>query len=222
MRLVIATRNAHKAEEICAILSHKFDFLTLRDFPDAPETIEDAPTFEGNAAKKAATLARWLLFGGKLNAGFVLADDSGLEVDALGGAPGVHSARFAFLDDLKAAAGKNSPDQANNAKLLRLLEKVPDQQRTARFRCVLALIDIDPQTEKTVPELATTAKFFHGTCEGRVAFAPGGAGGFGYDPLFIPNGYDRSFAELGEELKNTMSHRAKALQQLRNYFASRT
>jgi XTP/dITP diphosphohydrolase len=221
MRLVIATRNTHKAGEICAILSHKFDFLTLRDFPEAPETIEDAPTFEGNAAKKAATLAQWLVFAGKLNSGFVLADDSGLEVDALGGAPGVHSARFAFLDDPKSPAGQNSPDQANNAKLLRLLEKVPDEQRTARFRCVLALIDIGPQTGKTVSEIAKTAEFFLGTCEGRVAFAPGGAGGFGYDPLFIPNGYDRSFAELGEELKNTMSHRAKALQELRSHFAAR-
>ena len=221
MRLVIATRNTHKAEEICAILSHKFDFLTLRDFPDAPETIEDAPTFEGNAAKKAATLAQWLVFAAKLNSGCVLADDSGLEVDALGGAPGVHSARFAFLDDPKAPVGQNSPDQANNVKLLRLLEKVPDEQRTARFRCVLALIEIDPQTGKTVSELAKTAKFFHGTCEGHVAFAPGGAGGFGYDPLFIPNGYARSFAELGEELKNTMSHRARALQELRNHFTAR-
>jgi len=221
MRLVIATRNTHKAGEICAILSHKFDYLTLRDFPDAPETIEDALTFEGNAAKKAATLAQWLVLGGKLNSGCVLADDSGLEVDALGGAPGVHSARFAALDHPNAPAGQNSPDQANNAKLLRLLEKVTDEKRTARFRCVLALIEIDPQTGKTISEIANTAKFFHGTCEGHVAFAPGGAGGFGYDPLFIPNGYDRSFAELGEELKNTMSHRAKALQELRNHFAGR-
>jgi XTP/dITP diphosphohydrolase len=140
-------------------------------------------------------------------------------VDALGGAPGVHSARFAALDHPNALAGQNSPDRANNEKLLRLLENVPDEKRTARFRCVLALAEIDPQTGKTVPEIANTAKFFQGICEGHVAFAPAGAGGFGYDPLFIPNGYDRSFAELGEELKNTMSHRAKALQELRNHFA---
>lgn len=219
--IVLATHNTHKAQEIRAILSARFQYLTLRDFDDAPETIEDAPTFAGNAAKKAATLAHWLAMAGKLDKGCVLADDSGLEVDALDGAPGVQSARFAALDDSNARAGKNSPDQANNAKLLRLLEKVPLQKRTARFRCALALIEIDPKTGKTVSEIAGTAQIFVGVCEGRVALAPTGAGGFGYDPLFIPNGHDRSFAELGEELKNTMSHRARALAQLKQYLASR-
>jgi XTP/dITP diphosphohydrolase len=217
MRLVIATRNQHKADEIRAILSHRFEYLTLRDFPDVPETIEDASTFAGNSAKKAATLAQWLVFAGRINAGAVLADDSGLEVDALSGAPGVHSARFAALDDPSALAGKNSPDHANNAKLLRLLENVPAEKRTARFRCVLALVAIDPQSNKTVAEISKTARIFEDVCEGRVAFAPGGAGGFGYDPLFIPNGFDRSFAELGEDVKNTLSHRAKALAQLKAY-----
>src|SRR5687767_9701566 len=110
MRLLIATRNAHQAQEIRGILSDRFDYLTLRDFPGAPDTVEDAPAFQGNAAKKAATLAHWLGTTGKLKQGFVLADDSGLEVDALHGAPGVHSARFAALDESPAAIIKNSPD----------------------------------------------------------------------------------------------------------------
>jgi XTP/dITP diphosphohydrolase len=220
MRLVIATRNTHKAQEIRAILGGRFQYLTLRQFPDAPETIEDAPTFEGNAAKKAATLAQWLVFAGRLDGGFVLADDSGLEVDALNGAPGVHSARFAALD-AGAPAGMNSPDEANNTKLLRLLDKVPAEKRTARFRCVLALIEIDPQTGKTVPQIAKTARTFSGACEGRITFAPSGKGGFGYDPLFVPHGHERSFAELGEDVKNTLSHRASALAELRNYLETR-
>lgn len=220
MRFVIATRNKHKTDEIRAILSDRFEYLTLRDFPDAPQVIEDASTFEGNAAKKAATLAQWLVFAGKLNAGHVLADDSGLEVDALDGAPGVHSARFTALDDPHAPPGKNSPDHANNAKLLRLLDSVPAEKRTARFRCAMALIDIDPQTGRTIPELANTARIFQDVCEGRVAFTPRGTGGFGYDPLFIPNGFDRSLAELGEDVKNTLSHRAKALAQLKAWLAA--
>jgi XTP/dITP diphosphohydrolase len=218
MRLLIATRNAHKAQEIRGILSDRFDYLTLRDFPGAPETIEDAPSFQGNAAKKAATLAHWLGTTGQLNEGYVLADDSGLEVDALNGAPGVHSARFAALDESLVSIMKNSPDQANNDKLLRLLEKVPSEKRTARFRCVLALLSIH-LSRKSIQELAGTARIFEGTCEGRIGFTPTGSAGFGYDPLFIPTGYDRSFAELGADVKNTLSHRAQALQHLQNSLA---
>ena len=218
MRLVIATRNAHKVEEIRAILGGAFEYLTLRDLHGAPEAIEDADTFEGNAAKKAATLASWLTSKNQADA-LVLADDSGLEVDALNGAPGVHSARFAALDDPTFAPGKNSPDRANNEKLLRLLAKVPEAKRTARFRCALALIAV-PTSPASVEQLAATARFFSGACEGRIAFAPSGSGGFGYDPLFMPVGHERSFAELGEDVKNRMSHRANALEQLRNYFAA--
>jgi XTP/dITP diphosphohydrolase len=141
----------------------------------------------------------------------VLADDSGLEVDALHGAPGVHSARFAALE-----SGANSPDTANNEKLLRLLKNVPEEKRTARFRCVLALIAV-PSSPVSQPELAASAKFFSGACEGRIAVAPSGQGGFGYDPLFIPLGHEQSFAELGEDEKNKLSHRAKALDQLLGY-----
>jgi XTP/dITP diphosphohydrolase len=217
MRLVIATRNAHKVEEIRVILGPTFEYLTLRDFPGAPEAVEDADTFEGNAAKKAATLASWLSSQNQADT-LVLADDSGLEVDALNGAPGVHSARFAALDDPTFAPGRNSPDRANNDKLLRLLAKVPEEKRAARFRCALAVIAV-PSSPASFDELTAKARFFSGACEGRISFAPSGTGGFGYDPLFIPGGHERSFAELGEDVKNRMSHRGKALEQLRKYLA---
>jgi XTP/dITP diphosphohydrolase len=218
-KLVIATRNAHKVQEIRAILGGAFECLNLRDFPSAPEAIEDANTFEGNAAKKAATLASWLSSQNSAGA-VVLADDSGLEVDALNGAPGVHSARFAALDNPALAPDKNAPDHANNEKLLRLLVEVPTEKRTARFRCVLALIAV-PATTKSIGDLSKTARFFSGACEGRIAFAPSGRDGFGYDPLFIPLGHEQSFAQLGEDMKNGLSHRAKALEQLRQYLLER-
>ena len=219
---IIATRNAHKVEEIRGILGNQFTFRTLRDFPNAPAVIEDAPTFAGNAAKKAVELARWL---STLNpqpstsSTFVLADDSGLEVDALNGAPGVHSARFAALDS---GVLGNSSDAENNAKLLRLLQNVPEVKRTARFRCVIALTPVhvgegvkisSPVCLADERELQT--ELFDGVCEGRISFASSGGGGFGYDPLFVPNGFTQSFAELGGDVKNRISHRAKALEKLR-------
>ena len=138
---------------------------------------------------------------------YVLADDSGLEVDALGGAPGVQSARFAALD---AGGAGNSPDRANNDKLLRLPERVPPARRTARVRCVLAVRRLfGPSAAETV--------LFEGVCEGRISLQPAGGGGFGYDPLFVPDGYSQSFAELGEAVKNSLSHRARALEKLRDY-----
>ena len=148
----------------------------------------------------------------------MLADDSGLEVDVLHGAPGVYSARFAALDTK--AAG-NSSDAENNAKLLRLLEGVPLPKRTARFRCMLALTPVSPAiAENASPvcladELELQTELFEGTCEGRIGLAPGGKGGFGYDPLFIPEGRQETFAELGEDMKNQLSHRAMALAKLR-------
>jgi XTP/dITP diphosphohydrolase len=213
--LLIATRNAHKVGEIRAILGAQFQFLTLNDFPAAPKVVEDADTFAGNAAKKAAELARWVAGNSKLKTqnsklDFVLADDSGLEVDALNGAPGVHSARFAAMDSAKSG---NTPDAENNAKLLRLLKDVPPEKRTARFRCVIALVEINPQSAIRNPQL------FDGTCEGRIIFAPRGDNGFGYDPLFAPSGFEQTFAELGEDVKNRLSHRAGALEMLKLYFA---
>jgi XTP/dITP diphosphohydrolase len=131
-------------------------------------------------------------------------------VDALNGAPGVHSARFAAMDSAKSG---NTPDAENNAKLLRLLKDVPPEKRTARFRCVIALVEINPQSAIRNPQL------FDGTCEGRIIFAPRGDNGFGYDPLFAPSGFEQTFAELGEDVKNRLSHRAGALEMLKLYFA---
>ena len=199
--LLIATRNAHKVREIRAILSGPFRYLTLHDFPDAPVAVEDADTFAANATRKAVELARWLSQLPNPQSArqgvpkWVLADDSGLQVDALGGAPGVHSARFAALDvgkhNSSEAARENSPDAANNEKLLRLLAGVPREKRTARFRCALALVEDTPRAGSGSPQL------FEGVCEGRIGLAPSGQGGFGYDPLFTPLGHDQSFAELG-------------------------
>jgi XTP/dITP diphosphohydrolase len=205
--ILIATRNVHKVQEIRQILGEQIRYLMLRDFPEAPEVVEDAETFAGNARKKALALVQWLqstsaIAPEKCTDFYVLADDSGLEVDALNGAPGVHSARFAADDKTKG----NSPDAANNAKLLRLLEDVPEEKRTARFRCVLTLVPLAGHQP---------AKTFDGTCEGRIQTAPRGSHGFGYDPLFVPMGYHQSFGELGEAEKNELSHRAKALQKLR-------
>jgi XTP/dITP diphosphohydrolase len=222
--LLIATRNAHKVQEIRAILDGQFQFLTLNDFPDAPKVIEDANTFAGNATKKAVELARWLEAQDTHRLpDYVLADDSGLEVDALNGAPGVHSARFAALD-----ATENSPDKDNNAKLLRLLKGVPEAKRAARFRCVIALTPVSSQKVESAspvcyadePEWPT--QLFDGACEGKIIHEPRGENGFGYDPLFMPMGFDQTYAELGDEVKNKLSHRAKALEKLKQFFTSKS
>jgi len=222
--LLIATRNAHKVGEIQTILGAQFQFLTLNDFPAAPAVVENADTFAGNATKKAVELASWVAQDEsgkrKVESGnfFVLADDSGLEVDALNGAPGVHSARFAALDKTE-----NSHDADNNAKLLRLLKDVPLEKRTARFRCVIALVPVPAgKIESASPVCFAdefAARIFDGACEGRIQFSASGRGGFGYDPLFVPDGFTQSFAELGEDVKNQLSHRAKALAKLKNYFS---
>ena len=224
--LLIATRNAHKVGEIRAILGGRFAYLTLNDFPGAPEVVEDTGTFPGNASKKAVELAKWLsTLAPTPHASrvtpplFVLADDSGLEVDALQGAPGVNSARFAALDT--GAPGNSSP-VANNAKLLRLLQSVPPEKRTGRFRCVIALTPTAPAVEQNASPVCYADEFelgtelFEGACEGRIGVELRGHGGFGYDPLFFPEGYDQTFGELSEEVKNRLSHRAKALEQLKS------
>ena len=223
---LIATRNAHKEGEIRAILGAEFQFLTLNDFPGAPAVVEDAATFAGNATKKALELAKWLASrpGPRAPGLFVLADDSGLEVDALNGAPGVHSARFAAVDLLKDG---NTPDADNNAKLLRLLRDVPAAARIARFRCVLALTPVEPEPVTSSSPVCSAVHdpgtlLFDGACAGRIDFAPRGQGGFGYDPLFIPRGFEQSFAELGEATKNQLSHRAQALGKLQAWLKSKT
>ena len=199
--LLIASRNAHKAEEIAAILGDDFTVQTLAKFPAAPEVVEDGDTFATNAVKKAAEIAAWL--GEQSRTDFVLADDSGLAVDALDGAPGVHSARYASGDG-------NAPDDANNAKLLRELDGVADGSRGAQFHCVLALVALGQAAEVVT---------FEGIGRGKIAQARAGEGGFGYDPLFVPDGHDLSFAELGSEVKNAISHRARALAKLAAHFS---
>lgn len=183
MRLVVATRNRHKLEEIRAIFAlPSLELCSMDDFPGVPEIAEDANTFEANALKKAVTTARTL-------GAWAMADDSGLEVDALGGEPGVYSARY---------AGEPVCHAANNAKLLAALGDRPDRQ--ARFRCVIALSNPVGST-RTV----------EGRCEGTIAFAERGDGGFGYDPLFVPNGHNRTFSEMNADAKNAVSHRGIAL-----------
>jgi XTP/dITP diphosphohydrolase len=238
--VLLATRNAHKIAEIQAILGKAIKCFSLDNFPGAPQVAEDAPDFAGNAMKKALGLAHWLRreyeFGDEARShppsdspdvstrrsfpGFVLADDSGLEVDVLNGAPGVYSARFAAL----VGQSGNSSDTANNQKLLRLMHDVPLHRRTARFRCVLALTQImPPQKGNASPvcyadELELATELFEGCCEGRIEFTPKGQGGFGYDPLFSPAGFNQTFSELGEDVKNQLSHRAKALAKLKQWF----
>jgi XTP/dITP diphosphohydrolase len=222
--IVIATRNAHKVDEIRAILGNGIQMLSLNEFPKAPAVVEDAPTFAGNATKKAVELARWLYVAfpptRQASPLFVLADDSGLEVDALDGGPGVHSARFAAVD----AKSGNTPDAENNAKLLRLLGDVPLEKRRARFQCVIALVPVpEPKTTSSSP-VCYADEFevhtFEGTCEGRIGFEARGKKGFGYDPLFVPVGLERTFAELDEDAKNQLSHRAKALEKLKDFLTT--
>ncbi|GIV59991.1 MAG: non-canonical purine NTP pyrophosphatase [Rhodothermaceae bacterium] len=182
LEIVLATRNPGKVRELRALLAGWPVVLrTAADFPGAPEVEEDAPTLEGNARKKALALHR--------HTGLpALADDTGLEVDALGGRPGVHSARF---------AGPGAGDAENRARLLQELHGVPD--RTARFRTVLAFATDDG------------VLCFEGICRGYILEKERGRGGFGYDPLFVPEGETRTFAELSPAEKNALSHRGKAL-----------
>ena len=197
--VLFATTNPHKLEEIRAILApHDVTILSLHDVPDAdriPEPVENAPTFEGNASLKAAHYAAHSTL-------LTLADDSGLEVDVLGGDPGVRSARYAEDDPDHAAGSRAERDRANNAKLLAKLDEVPDDQRAARFVCVLALADPSGA-------ILATAR---GTFEGTIAREPRGDNGFGYDPLLVvahdPEG--RTAAQLTPAQKNDRSHRAAA------------
>ena len=186
--LLVSTRNAHKIAEIRAILGAGFSVRDLSAVPGMPEVEETGETFEENAALKAVAAS-------ELFDGWVIADDSGLEVDALDGAPGVLSARY---------AGVQSDDAANNSLLLKNLEAVRGKARSARFRCAIVLA-------KSGTKLAA----FAGSVEGQIIHSPRGSGGFGYDPLFVPDGHCKTFAELGPDIKNSLSHRARALANLR-------
>ncbi len=204
--LIIASHNIHKAVEIGTILGNEFDLQTLTAFPEAPTVLEDGDSFAANATKKSREIATWLESQalGQARPDYVLADDSGLEVDILNGAPGIHSARYATDENQG-----NAADTDNNAKLLRELANFSEPYRRAQFRCVLALTTIGQ---------ADSTELFEGICRGRIGQAETGESGFGYDPLFTPDGHDRSFAELGPAIKNSLSHRAKALAKLANFF----
>src|SRR6266516_2283120 len=183
--LLVATRNAHKTEEMQRILGPQFNVTDLAAHTEIPHIAESGTTFKENAILKAVAVSKRM-------PGFVIADDSGLEVEALGGAPGIHSARDACV---------NASDKVKIAKLLRQLAK--GDQRHARFCCVLAVA-------RDGHVLAT----FEGVVEGKIAERPCGSDGFGYDPIFIPDGFEETFAELPEEVKNSISHRAKAIRKL--------
>ena len=193
--LLLATRVPHKTREIQEILGHEFDVEDLSGHPEIPETFESGKTFAENALLKAIAAS-------KQHPGLVIGDDSGLEVDAVGGAPGIFSARY---------AGKGASDKDNLAKLLRELAgrgTLPGQWR-ARFRCVIALARNGKSLET-----------FNGVAEGRVVDTPRGKNGFGYDPIFVPNGFSETFAELSADIKNRISHRGEALAKLKKYFAT--
>ena len=189
MKLVLATRNLGKVKELTSMLStdnkhRNIQILSLQDFPDAPDVVEDGDTYQENALKKATVIADW--------AGHrTLADDAGLEVDALDGGPGVHSKRW---------AGEDATDEIRIRKLLEAIDGT--QNRKARFVAAIAIAE--PNNSKGVRVVV-------GKCEGRITHAPIGDTGFGYDPIFVPNGYEETFAELGETIKNRISHRGEAL-----------
>ena len=190
MKLILATRNQGKVRELTDMLhgdassNRQIDVVSLENYPEAPEVIEDGKTYAENAIKKGSIIAEY-------TSHLTLADDAGLEVDALGGAPGIHSKRW---------AGEDATDETRIAKLLQALEGVTN--RRARFIAAIAVVH--PNTKPAV---------VLGVCEGHIRHDPVGESGFGYDPVFVPDGYHQTFAELGEKIKNRISHRAKALEQ---------
>ena len=189
--LLVATGNSHKTDEIRAILGAGYVVSDLKAHPELPEVEETGSTFLENATLKAVEISKQV-------DGLILSDDSGLEVDALGGEPGVYSSRY---------AGEAGNDAANNKKLLHELQG--EDSRTARFRCVMVLAQ-DGEV------LAS----FDGAVEGRMLSELHGEGGFGYDPLFVPDGYDQTFSQLSEGIKNQLSHRAVAMQKVVAWLAT--
>jgi XTP/dITP diphosphohydrolase len=212
MLIVLATKNPHKVEEMRAILRVEGDpalaAIELRSAAElgAPEVLEDAPTLEGNARKKAIAVAQ-------ATGAWAIADDTGLEVDALGGAPGVFSARY---------AGPGATYATNCEKLLAALEGVPPAARGARFRCIISLASPAPVAPVIVagePRYPARTIDFEGILEGSIAAAPRGSGGFGYDPLFVVrrDARGRTLAELSADEKNRISHRARALVKVKEF-----
>lgn len=191
MKIVFATNNKHKLEEIKDILGKDFEIVSLAEIGCHEDIPETGLTLEENARQKSTYIVEHYNHD-------CFADDTGLEVDALNGEPGVHSARY--------AEGTDHDSEANMRKLLSKMANVKD--RTARFRTVISLIINGVEHQ------------FEGRVEGRIATEKHGKEGFGYDPIFIPEGYDKSFAELGEEVKNQISHRARAVKKLAEYLSS--
>ncbi|MBN1154111.1 XTP/dITP diphosphatase [candidate division KSB1 bacterium] len=190
-KLILATRNPHKVIEIKSILSNfNIDIVTLNDYPDVPEVVEDGATIEENALKKAKEVHRATGITS-------LADDTGLEVDHLNGQPGVFSSRF---------AGDSATYAMNNAKLLTLMNNVPWERRTACFRCVIAIAGEGLEY------------LMEGRCNGYILNETRGDHGFGYDPLFYVPEYAQTFSQMPASLKNQISHRGKALQKLKCFF----
>jgi XTP/dITP diphosphohydrolase len=192
--ILLATRNKHKTREIQTMLGAGVLVSDATQHEHLPEIEETGTTFEENSKLKAEGISLHV-------SGIVLADDSGLEVDALGKEPGVYSARY---------AGPGCTDEENTALVLKKMKGFPDEVRTARFRCVLA-----------VAENGVTLATFDGTVEGILTHEVRGEGGFGYDPIFMPIGYKESFGELSSEIKHSMSHRSRALAHFRSWWASR-
>ncbi len=201
MELVLASRNRKKVEELKKIiescgLAGKDTTVTVRtpdEFPQCGDVEEDGDTFEANAVKKAVYIHECTKM-------ISVADDSGIAADALGGAPGVFSARY---------AGEHANDQKNLQKLLKEMEGVPPEKRSARFVCCIALAT--PNGVKT----------FMGYVEGTIGTGPRGENGFGYDPVFYPTGHNRTFAEMSDQEKNSMSHRGRALEELKKYIKAK-
>ncbi|CDA94575.1 non-canonical purine NTP pyrophosphatase [Prevotella sp. CAG:1320] len=192
-RIVFATNNQHKLQEIREILSPEFEIVSLKEIGCHEDIPETGNTLEENALQKARYISERYHIS-------CFADDTGLEVEALGGAPGVHSARY--------AEGTDHDSEANMAKLLRELEG--KENRQARFRTVIALIELGEDETENV-------HLFEGIVEGHISTERQGTEGFGYDPIFVPEGYEKSFAALGETIKNHISHRARAVKKLAEY-----
>ena len=204
-KIVFATNNKHKLEEIKSILGDDFEVLSLSDIGCHEDIPETSDTLEGNAMQKAQYVFDKYGYD-------CFADDTGLEVDALGGEPGIYSARYAALDGDDYISHDS---EANMAKLLRKLEGV--ENRKARFRTVIALITTKDNSPSLIGREGVGLLLFEGIVNGSIISERRGGEGFGYDPIFQPEGYDKTFAELGSEIKNHISHRARAVEKLAHY-----
>ena len=224
-QLLIGTKNTGKLKEIKSILGKTpFKLISLQSIKNIPKIKETGKTYQANALQKARILVKAIGLP-------VLAEDSVLEVKALGNKPGIYSARYSGVSQNRRQRDKirpyerrekNATPERNNQKLLKELAMVPSGKRTARYRCVAVLMVPEDKRQK----IKCRMKITEGICKGKIGFAPSGKNGFGYDPLFIPDGYRKTFGELSEGIKNRISHRARAIRKLipviKNYLISHT